>query len=82
MLVKNMRNLSRKGGEADVRWRGPFSIIVIHEEGLYSLQNCNGKTLAKKINRSRLKLYHERKGNCSNVNRYWTTEMKMKIFKS
>ena len=36
--------------------------IVIHEKGLYSLQNCNGKTLAKKINGSRLKLYHERKG--------------------
>ena len=32
-----------------------------------SLQNCNGKTLAKKINGSRLKLYHERKGNCSNA---------------
>ena len=37
------------------------------KKGLYSLQNCNGKTLAKKINGSRLKLYHERKGNCSNV---------------
>ncbi|KAL5516701.1 hypothetical protein EMCRGX_G002104 [Ephydatia muelleri] len=34
---------------------------------MYSLQICNEKTLAKKINGSRLKLYHERKGNCSNV---------------
>ena len=67
VLVKNMRNLSRKGGKTDVRWTGPYSIIVIHEKGLYSLQNCKGKTLAKKINGSRLKLYHERKGNCSNV---------------
>ena len=67
VLVKNMRNLSRKGGKPDVRWTGPYSIIVIHEKGLYSLQNYNGKTLAKKINGSRLKLYHERKGNCSNV---------------
>ncbi|KAL5510213.1 hypothetical protein EMCRGX_G005721 [Ephydatia muelleri] len=62
-----MWNLSRKGGKSEVRWTGPYSIIVIHEKGLYSLQNCNGKTLAKKINGSRLKLYHERKGNCSNV---------------
>ena len=37
------------------------------KKGLYSLQNCNGKTLAIEINGSRLKLYHERKGNCSNV---------------
>ena len=36
-------------------------------KGLYSLQNCNGKTLAKNINGSRLKLYHECTGNCSNV---------------
>ena len=50
-----------------MRWTGPYSIIVIHAKGLYSLQNCNGKTLAKKINGSRLKLYHECKGNCSNV---------------
>ncbi|KAL5515577.1 hypothetical protein EMCRGX_G000762 [Ephydatia muelleri] len=62
-----MKNLSRKGGKSDVRWTGPYSIIVIHEKGLYSLQNCNGKMLAKKINGSRLKLYHEHKGNCSNV---------------
>ena len=34
---------------------------------MYSLQNCNGKTLAKKTNGSRLKLYHEHKGNCSNA---------------
>ena len=67
MLVKNMRNISRKGGKSYVRWTGPYSIIVIHEKGLYSLQNCNGKMLAKKINGSRLKLYHKRKGNCSNV---------------
>ena len=67
VLVKNMKNLSRKGGKSDVRWTGPYSIIVIHEKGLYSLQNCNGKMLAKKINGSRLKLYHEHKGNCSNV---------------
>ena len=50
-----------------MRWTGPYSIIVIHEKGLYSLQICNEKMLAKKINGSRLKLYHERKGNCSNV---------------
>ena len=56
VLVKNMQNVYRKGGESDVRWTGPYSIIVIHEKGLYSLQNCNGKMLAKKINGSRLKL--------------------------
>ena len=66
-LLVLVKNISRKGGKSDVRWIGPYSIIVIHEKGLYSLQKCNGKTLAKKINGSRLKLYHERKGNCSNV---------------
>ena len=67
VLVKNMRNLSRKGEKTDVRWTGPYSIIVIHEKGLYSLQICNGIMLAKKINGSRHKLYHECKENCSNV---------------
>ena len=43
---ENTRNLSSKGEKSDVRWTGPYSIIVIHEKGLYSLQNCNGKTLA------------------------------------
>ena len=64
MLVKHMGNLSRKGGKTDVRWTGPYSIIVIHEKGLYSLQICNGKML---VNGSRHKLYHECKENCSNV---------------
>ena len=83
--MKNMRNLNRKGGKSDVRWTGPYSIIVIYEKGLYSLQNCNGKTLAKMINGSRLKLYNERKGNCSNVSSQQVldyTEMRMKILKS
>ena len=28
MLVKNMRNLGRKGGKMDIRWLGPYMITA------------------------------------------------------
>ena len=67
-----------------MRWTGPYSIIVIHEKGLYSLQNCNGKNTCKEDKWKQTETVSSAKETVAMflVNRYWTTEIKMKIFKS
>ena len=56
MLVKNMRNLDRKGGEMDTRWLGPYMITAHVGKGRYKLFNQeSGKHLAQMINSSHLR---------------------------
>jgi hypothetical protein len=61
VLVKNRRNLDRKGGKMDTRWLGPYMITAHVGKGRYKLLNQeSGKHLAKMINSSRLKKYIQR----------------------
>ena len=61
VLVRNMRNLDRKGGKMDTRWLGPYMITAHVGKGRYKLLNQeSGKHLAKMINSSRLKKYIQR----------------------
>lgn len=61
VLVKNMRNVDRKGGKMDTRWIGPYIIDSHIGKGRYKLLNeQSGQLLKKAINSSRLKKYLEK----------------------
>jgi hypothetical protein len=61
VLVRNMRNVSRKGGKMDVRWTGPYVIAAHVGKGRYRLmEEQSGNPLKQAINSSRLKKYIER----------------------
>ena len=62
VLLRNMRKLSRKGGNMDKEWTGTFTIAEVCGKGLYSLKNAHGKVLKKKYNSIQLKIYEERQG--------------------
>lgn len=56
-----MRNLNRKGGKTDKKWFGPYTIVTIHDNELYSLKKkSDGKVLARRVHGNRLKFFHER----------------------
>ena len=61
VLVRNMRNVSRKGGKMDVRWTGPYVIAAHVGKGRYRLmEEKSGNPFKQAINSSRLKKYIER----------------------
>lgn len=71
VLMLNSKKLSRKGSKLEPNWIGPYSIHEVLPKGTYRLCNPEtGKVLAQKINMTRLKLWHTRKGSEGEYNSY------------
>eukprot|EP00731_Ephydatia_muelleri_P009172 Em0004g1510a len=60
VLLRNMRNLTRKGGKLKKEWSGTYVIDELCGKGLYRLKNESGEILKKKYNSAQLKIYQQR----------------------
>ena len=56
VLLKNCRRETRKGGELEVRWTGPYTIEQLGEKGTVRLSG-----LKRKVNVGHIKQYVNRK---------------------
>ena len=57
VLLRNMRNLTRKRGKLTKEWSGTYELCG---NGLYRLKNESGEILKKKYNSAQLKIYQQR----------------------
>lgn len=68
VLLKNSRKCSRKGSKLEPNWSGPYKIAEVVGKGTFRLYNLkSSKKLATIVNIARLKLYHERMENGTQV---------------
>ena len=58
MLLRNLRNDTRKGGKLERAWSGPYTISKVLPKGFYKLLNEGGIELKTSFNSSRLKVYY------------------------
>ena len=58
MLLRNLRNDTRKGGKLERAWSGPYTISKVLPKGFYKLLNEDGTELKTSFNSSRLKVYY------------------------
>ena len=62
VLVKSMKNESRKGGKLEPQFTGPYKVAEDIGKGRYRLQDHNGNLLKTAINCHRLKIWHDPDG--------------------
>ena len=68
VMTSNARKRGRKGDPLSKEWLGPYTLILISENGKCTLRNNNGFNLKAKVNISQLKPYSPVQTICNNLN--------------